>query len=227
LGNLFIINCLLFMADAYAADSSRCDDIIRQVGGPCLFGEGSSAAGFLPNKHRTVAGFLVGRDSFKAAQKIFGHAAIWSSGTDFEAEYKVCYISRGTNENVVVVISSDSEMPGGTVDTLRLIRGDVDFSDRCATSAVAPEKLHTASGIQVGMTQTAFKSIMGEPSAAKGDLLFYGFCDTKEFQPGEQGYAPCLDGGKSVGVRCSGITARFVDGILHWFEIGAAADYEC
>jgi hypothetical protein len=225
--NLLVIYCLVSATDTRAADSSRCDDIIHQVGGPCLFGEGRSAAGLLAKQHRDVAGFLVGRDSFKVAEKVFGRATVWSSGIAFEAEYKVCYISKNNRTKVAVVISSDADIPGGIADTVRLIQGDVGFSGHCTDSAVPPDKLRTTSGIRVGMTLTAFQSIMGEPSAAKGDLLFYGFCHTKELNPGERQYLQCLDAGKSIGARCSGITARFLDGILQWLEIGTAADYEC
>ncbi len=226
--NLLGIFCLAFLTGLSQDENhSSCDEIIRQVGGPCLEGAGKSYPGLLLTQHRDIAGFVVGRDSFETAERIFGKSEFWESGDAAEAESKVCYVSKKGNAKVFVVISSNSEMSNGMVDSLRLIQGKVNFSDHCKESTVKPEQLRTKSGIHIGMSLSEFKSIMGEPSGSKGDLLFYVFCDKKELKPDDPGYSQCLIDGKSVASRCSGITARFINGKLQWIEIGVAADYVC
>lgn len=226
--NLLGISCLAFLTGLGQVEKDfYCDEIIRRVGGPCLEGEGKSYPGLLLMQHRDIAGFVVGRDSFGTAERMFGKSEIWESGDAAEAESKVCYVSQKGNTKVFVVISSNSEMSNGMVDSLRLIQGKVNFSDHCKESTVKPEKLRTKSGIYVGMSLSEFKSLMGEPSGSKDHLLFYVFCDEKELKPDDPGYSQCLIDGKSVASRCSGITARFINSKLQWIEIGVAADYGC
>jgi len=226
--SLLGISCLAFLTGLSQGENHfSCDEIIRRVGGPCLEGAGKSYPGLLPTQHRDIAGFVVGRDLFGTAERIFGKSELWESGDAAEAESKVCYVSQRGNTKVFVVISANSEMSNGTVDSLRLIQGKVNFSSHCKENTVKPDQLRTKSGIHIGMSLSEFKSIMGEPSGSEDDLLFYIFCDEKELKPDELGYSQCLVDGKSVVSRCSGITARFINGKLQWVEIGVAAEYVC
>lgn len=226
--SLLEIYCLAFLAViAQGENHLHCDEIMRRVGGPCLEGAGKSYPGLLPMQHRDIAGFVVGRDSFGTAERIFGKSEPWESGDAAEAESKVCYVSLKGNAKVVVVVSSNSEMSNGMVDALRLIQGEVNFSGHCKENIAKLEQLRTKSGIHIGMSLSEFKSIMGEPSGSKGNLLFYVFCHKKELNPDDPGYSQCLIDSKSVVSRCSGITARFINRKLQWIEIGVAADYVC
>jgi hypothetical protein len=206
--NLLGFFFILLITDVHGNSSSYCNNEIREVK------ESSMVPGFLPKKHRDIAGFLVGRDSFKVAKSVFGDAKIWESGDASEAESKVCYFVKNKHTNIIVVISSSSEMSNGMIDALALIQGDVDFQDHCKESKVRAMELHTKSGIYIGMSLSKFKSIMGEPSVAKRNSLLYEFYHKKELRQDERGYSFCLVDGKSVAVRFSGISACFIAGKL-------------
>ncbi|MBN1254749.1 MAG: zinc finger BED domain-containing protein [Deltaproteobacteria bacterium] len=77
------------------------------------------------------------------------------------------------------------------------------------------------------MSIDEFKKIMGEPCKAKDGLLVYNYFEEIELKPDDPGYSFCKIGGKSVAYRGSGITARFVNGILQWVDIRVADGYTC
>lgn len=228
---IFIILTLLITSLAFGDTDKykelrlkQCDDEIKHVGGPCLDGASRSYKGNLPEQHRNINGFLLSGNSFKEAEQIFGEAPIWHSGDAAASEYKVCYISELKKQKIVLVVASNSEMTGGKmVDELRLIQGNVDFLNQCGTTLIKPENLRTKSGIYLGMPIKEFKKIMGEASGINDGLLFYVYCERKPYKLGDTW---CVENGKSIAERCSGISARFINGMLQWLTIGFG-DYVC
>ncbi len=158
------------------------------------------------------------------AEQIFGEAPLWHSGDAAASETKACYIPESQKEKIVLVFASNSEMSGGDViGKVRLIKGSIDFSNQCRATLIKPENLRTESGIYLGMSLAEFKNIMGEPSGTNDGLLFYVYCERKPYKAGDTW---CVEDGESLATRCSGISARFSNGILQWLTIGFG-DYVC
>ena len=136
-------------------------------------GTSPSYKGRLQKQHRSINGCILGESSFSDANRLFGDAPIWHSGDAAASEHKACYVSESKKGKIVFILASNSEMSGGaTVDELRLMLGNVDFSKQCKEISIKPEELKTESGIRLGTSFKDLKGILGEPSGVKNGLVF-------------------------------------------------------
>jgi hypothetical protein len=217
LTTFLLITCLAYGNNTETGEETiSCDKYIYGVGGPCIEGVRTSYNGTLDQKHCDINGFILGRDSFNEAVRIFGKAQKWHSGDAAASEDKICFRSQDQTKKVVIVFAANSEMSEDMVDSVRLIQGNVRFLSRCQETTIRPENIKTKSGIHVGMSIDEFGKIMGKPSESRDGLLLYVYC--KELKPGDPGYSKEMRCS-----RCSGIIARFVKGFLQWIKIGVGA----
>lgn len=224
---VWVFFALVATSSAVRAGSVEdCDRLMAEVGGPCVAGPSEFAAGRLAVPHREIAGFVLGRDSFQKARKIFGPAKRWHSGDAATSEDKICYMASAGTQPITLVLSSNGAMAGGKIDSLRLIAGQIRKADSCSLTSVQSATA-TRSGLTAGMQRDELERILGAPIASYADLTFYAYCQERVLRPEDALYASCRSGKRSVALRCGGITARFEAGILKWLDIGYGADETC
>lgn len=204
----------------------NCPDLY-DAGRLCFEEINNPRPGSLPQKHRTVMGFVLGRDSFESAKRLFGKAKMWHSGDASTSEDKICYFTASDKQQVVIVFASNSEMSTGAVDEIRLLKGKFAFLDKCSKTNLPSKKLQTKSGIHIGMSVKKLKSILGQPTEDKRELIVYSYCDKKEFLPEHPLYSSCKDDNKSSAQRCSGITVGIKDDLVQWIMLWFGPDYIC
>lgn len=225
-----IAACLASASPVTAAEGNApgCDERIVAVGGPCLEGATTSRTGDLPASSREVLGFRLGEHSFDDARRLFGNAQRWHSGDAAASEDKLCYVARDGEQQVTLVLSSNSEMSEGAIDGIAVIGGPTGFAGRCLSLVSRrPEELGTSSGIRLGMSLAQMTAILGQPTEVRGDYVFYVYCSDKKLERTDPAYQQCKVGDSSVASRCSGLTARFDDDRLRWVEFGYGTDYVC
>jgi hypothetical protein len=200
---------------------------LYQLGQPCFDEINNPRPGTLPQRHRTIMDFILGRDSFEKAKKLFGETNMWKSGDASTAEDKICYFSGSGKEQTIIVFASNAEMSMGAVDAIRLLKGNVAFLDKCSKTNMTANKLRTKSDLYIGMPVKKMKSILGRPTETRKGLIVYSFCDEKELHPKDSLYSSCKTDDKSTAERCSGITAGISHGVVQWLVIWFGADYIC
>lgn len=205
---------------------SDCPDLY-QIGRSCFDEIKNPRSGTLPQQHRTIMDFVLGRDSFNNAQKQFGETEKWHTGDASTSEDKICYFYRSGTEQMSMVFSSNSEMSMGAVDAIFLLQGNVAFLDKCRKINITSKKLQTKSGLYVGMPIKKMKGLLGRPTEEKKELIIYSYCDEKELRPKDPLYSSCKVDDKSTAQRCSGITAGVSHGLVQWLVIWFGADYTC
>jgi hypothetical protein len=205
---------------------ANCPDLY-QVGRSCFDEIKNPRPGILPQKHRNIMGFVLGRDSFESAQRLFGKVNAWHSGDASTSEDKVCYFIGDGEQQIVMVFASNSEMSKGDVDEVRFLKGNVAFLDKCSKIRLPSKKLQTESGLYVGMSVKKMKDILGRPTEEKMELIVYSFSDEKELKPEDPLYSYCKVDGKSTAQQCSGISAGVAHGLVEWLVIWFGAGYVC
>ena len=213
----------LSQAESPLAD---CRDLY-QVGRSCFDEFKNPQSGSLSQKHRDILGFVLGRDSFQDAQRLFGKANVWHSGDASTSEDKICYFSSNGEQQMVIVFASNSEMSMGVVDEVRFLKGNVAFIDKCAKIKISSKKPQTKSGLFAGMSVKKMKEILGRPTEEEKEFIVYSYCDKKELKPDDPLYLHCKVDGKSTAQRCSGITVGVARGLVQWLIIWFGAGYVC
>lgn len=213
----------LSQAESPLAD---CPDLY-QVGRSCFDVINNPRPGSLAQKHRDIMGFVLGRDSFERAQRLFGDTNVWHSGDASTSEDKICYFTGNGEQQIAMVFASNSEMSMGAVDQVRFLKGNVAFTDRCSKTNLSSKKLQTKSGLYVDMALKKMKDILGRPTEEEKELIVYSYCDKKELKPDDPLYLHCKVDGKSTAQRCSGITAGVARGLVQWLVIWFGAGYVC
>jgi len=205
---------------------SDCSDLY-QVGRSCFDEIKNPQPGKLPQEHRDIIGFVLGRDSFETAKRLLGDSNVWHSGDAAGSEDKVCYFTGDGEQQIVMVFASNSEMSMGAVDEVRFLKGTVGFIDKCTKIKLSSKKLQTKSGLRVGMSVKKMKEILGHPTEEKDKLIVYSYCDKKELKPDDPSYLDCKVDGESTAQRCSGITDVVARGLVQWLVIWFGAGYIC
>ncbi len=213
----------LSQAESPLAD---CPDLY-QVGRSCFDEIKNARPGSLAQKHRDIMGFVLGRDSFERAEKLFGDANVWHSGDASASEDKICYFTSNGEQQIIMVFASNSEMSMGAVDEVRFLKGNVAFINKCSKIKLSSKKLQTKSGLYVGMSVKKMKDILGRPTEEEKELIVYSYCDKKELKPDDPLYLDCKVDGKSTAQRCSGITAGVARGLVQWLVMWFGAGYVC
>lgn len=65
-------------------------------------------------------------------------------------------MNKSNDEQIIIVFASNSEMSGGKLDTVRLIRGNINFLSKCSETKFEPKEIKTKSGIVLGMKMESF-----------------------------------------------------------------------
>jgi len=154
-----------------------CIVVPLQTGAGTPNGDGNRQ-GDLSAASRTVLGITLGRSNLAKVQEKLGRAKLWSSGDASTSEHKVCYVTRGARQ-VVLVFASNSEMAGppeNDVTNIRIVKGAA-YPDRskCGSLTISGNEVSTNSGLKLGLTQAGVRRILGPPRKIAGSTWDYSW----------------------------------------------------
>jgi hypothetical protein len=123
-----------------------------------------------------IAGITVGKDELSAIVTKLGRAKEVSRGDASAGRSQICYESAEQKGSVHLVFES-----GEVQYAAYLFEGGPKWTgdDLCVKSPTVTHELKTASGLGPGMTRSQVESILGKPTASKGDKRVY-FRQVKE-----------------------------------------------
>jgi hypothetical protein len=123
-----------------------------------------------------IAGITVGKDELSAIVTKLGRVKEVSRGDAATARSQICYGSADPKGSAYLIFES-----GEVQYAAYLFEGGPKWTgdDLCVKSTTVTPELKVASGLGLGMTRSQVESILGKPTASKGDKLVF-FRQVKE-----------------------------------------------
>ncbi|MGA2426206.1 MAG: hypothetical protein ABSG07_19550 [Terriglobales bacterium] len=118
---------------------------------------------------RTILGVTLGRSNLAEVQATLGRARLWSDGDASTAEGKVCYVTQEPDAEVVI-FASNLEMAGppeNQVTDIRISKSSAYVQRaKCLPLPISAEKVHTKSGLGIGLSHRDIRRILATPQSA-------------------------------------------------------------
>jgi len=124
------------------------------------------------DSHLTVLGFTIGKNSLREIQASLGPAKIIQESE--HAPSQICYQSAQKTDGTILIFEAG---PLGAWQTLTsfVIQSTSSSieSNRCHQTDLVSQKIHTKSGIKLGLTQKQLRVILGVPTKVIKNNWFY------------------------------------------------------